>query len=185
MTERPIIFSSPMVRAILSGAKTQTRRVLKPQPPAEIAGLNVPAMLRDADFRCPYGDPGDRLYVKEQHEFVLSGPYNVLHVLYKADMTERDMFDAPYTPKINRGRPSIHMPRWVARLTLEVLKVRVERVQEISLYDVQQEGINVGPLSLTGARYQYSLLWDSINAKRGYGWETNPWVHVVTFKRVT
>ena len=92
-------------------------------------------------------------------------------------------------------KPSIHMPRWASRLTLEVKEVRVERLQEISQEDAQREGLR-GPLidpeldSIVNQigvapKESFSDLWDSINAKRGHGWETNPWVWVVEFERVT
>ncbi len=75
-------------------------------------------------------------------------------------------------------RPSIHMPRWASRITLEVIAVRVERVQDISAWDANQEGLEAG----TDIKHRFELLWNSINEKRGYGWDSNPWVWVVEFR---
>ena len=194
MKECPILFSGTMVKAILDGRKSQTRRVAKVLADSVEAYDGYPGEWspwkdgeRHHSIACPYGVPGDRLWVKEQHEFIISGPHDVLHVLYRADMTERDMFDAPYTPKINRGRPSIHMPRWASRLTLEITDVRVQRLQEISIEDATAEGIE--PRYEDGRKIVwpdriFPALWDSINAKRA-PWNSNPFVWAITFRRVT
>lgn len=158
MKERPILFSGPMVRAILAGTKTITRRVVKPQPerdPKWVGGYRwsrrpvtltrpVPEIfcLPDMPQANPYGQPGDRLYVKEQHEFLFR--HGDVWCLYKADMAERRVV-APYVPAINRGRPSIHMPRWASRITLEITEVRVERLQDISEADAIAEGCEAAP----------------------------------------
>jgi len=220
MRERPILFSGPMVRAILSGAKTQTRRVVKPQPPMgceyiingayshalcrsiENPDLWVPPTARSTDHRlpCPCGQPGDRLYVKERHEFVNTNEHGVLQCLYKADDALRDMFDAPYVPKMFRGRPPICMPRWASRITLEITEIRVERLNEIGEGDAKAEGIvphrkggwcwEQPPKGIEGtnhfgaktARDAYSDLWESINGPGS--WEQNPYVWVIAFRRV-
>ena len=177
MREHPIIFSGPMVRAILEGRKTQTRRVMRPKP-------TEPFLPFTAECPCPYGHPGDRLWVREtwrvngnKHDYAIASRDDVF---YRADES------------YNEGvgwKPSIHMPRMFSRLPLEVTGVRVERVQDISYADCVAEGIvdvaraekrtrRVGEAPIE----QFAALWDSINAKRGYSWESNPWVWVVEFK---
>jgi len=179
MTERPILFNGEMVRSILDGSKTQTRRVMKPQ-----ASTFAPSPIRcheldeggygffdeERDYKSPYGKPGDRLWVRETH-YVFSAGYKDgrdRHIVYRA--TEPD---APCG-----WTPSIHMPRWASRITLEVVSVRVERVQDISEADAASEGT---PILQGGNRTEFRMLWDSINAKRGYGWDANPWVWVIEF----
>jgi hypothetical protein len=146
----------------------------------------------DHGFLCPHGEPGDLLWVRETFAFdnYLGGP-----VAYKA---------TDELPPFIKWKPSIHMPRWASRLTLRVTNVRVERVQEISEYDAIYEGVDVPTCPGCGYTYwdclllgDHSLcpkpspekavpyfrsLWDSINAKRGYGWEANPWVWVISFE---
>ncbi|HEX2655591.1 MAG TPA: hypothetical protein VHN11_18325 [Xanthobacteraceae bacterium] len=226
MKERPILFSSEMVRALLDGRKTQTRRVVKPQPPAvardvftfhhpdprtHFYGFDGEALM-DWAQPCPYGEVGDRLYVREtwqnsNHPF---GPYEQdCLVFYRADYLDDPLgADLERSPDgIRREwRPSIHMPRAASRITLEVTGVRVERLQDISEPDAIAEGIySIGqhdcpvfgshPLwwheptdqrscSMESARTAYATLWDSLNAPHGYGWDTNPWVWVVEFKRI-
>lgn len=216
MAERPILFSSPMVRAILDGRKSQTRRVVKPQPSDEFSpssrlvvgyyptkvdrhgeeypGNIVYGVADDSEgYVCPYGVPGDRLWVRERFMHYA----NVLH----ADDTRtphikfRDgsYFDGQRLPNARipsrddwtRWRPSIHMPRWASRLTLEVVSVRVERLNDISEADARAEGYCGDGVSRheSEARNWFAGLWDSINAKR-HPWASNPWVFVVEFKRV-
>jgi hypothetical protein len=213
MKERPILFSSEMVRAILSGSKTVTRRVIKPQPPHErdfpgsSFGLSravadsvefytqdqyerLPkhptdweligsvGVARDAGFprvyRCPYGAVGDRLWVRETWVPTFHGR----DCLYKADPGHDDPpfpFKGPWTP-------SIHMPRWASRITLEITEVRAERLQTITEGDVIREGCPMPILYGTG---WFRELWDAINGKRaGCTWADSPWVWVVAFKRV-
>lgn len=213
MRERPILFSGPEVRATLAGNMTQTRRVVKPQPPMgceyiingahshalcrsiENPDLLVPPTARSTDHRlpCPYGQPGDRLYVKERHEFVNTNEHGVLQCLYKADDALRDMFDAPYVPKMFRGRPSINMPRWASRITLEITEIRVERLNEISHIDAIAEGCDAGYWTArdgnrptdgkwSNAVNRFQRLWESINGPGS--WAENPWVWVIAFRRV-
>lgn len=192
-TERPILFSGPMVRAILEGRKTQTRRVIEPQPQKlNAAEFKWRDGLCDLDWmlnHCRYGQPGDRLWVREAFCNYGSGP------VFRADV--KDGSGGPW-------KPAIHMPRSVSRIELEVVGVRVERVQQISEEDAQAEGtvIHENPkcgIGLGRHMYAYSpgnhheweltatqaycRLWDSINADRGYSWEKNPWVWVIEFKR--
>lgn len=176
MKERPILFSGEMVRAILEGRKTMTRRVIKPFVPI-------------IDF-CPYGKTSDRLWVRETFAHVSSwSHYNRLAPnskwLYRADK------EWP----VSRWKPSIFMPRLASRITLEITGVRVEQVRDISENDASAEGLqdwypdpqkpnpypNGGPYTNI---QRFAALWDSINKKRGYGWDSNPWVWVIEFKRI-
>lgn len=206
MRERPILFSAPMVRAILAGRKTQTRRIVKPQPIfADVGGMFAcwqfahkkpdgywlwPNAKEHVLAMCPHGKPGDRLWVRETHEF--TGGVGEVRVLYKADgaelpaSKERDLM-----PVLYKGRPSIFMPRWASRINLEITGLRVERLQDISEEDVAAEGVESCPdcdaMILThrdGGEHwnvrDYAHLWNSINSKDA--WDANPWVWVVEFK---
>jgi len=173
--EKPIIFSGEMIRAILGRKKTQTRRVIKPQPDRiwedghpywNIGGLRIP--------KCPYGQPEDRLWVRETYGKSLCGSN-----IYKADFNP----DHPFMPK---WKPSIFMSRIASRITLEIISVRVERLQEISQMDIQAEG-TPGLHPLGGAypnqwRERFQSLWNSINKK--HPWASNPWVWSIEFKRL-
>lgn len=175
-TERPILFSGLMVRAILRGRKTQTRRVVKRQPDRHLFHLECLASgeWRDEEIslgKCPYGQPGDRLWVRET--FANLGDYGIS---YRADS---DAFGDTWTP-------SIFMPRSLSRITLEISAVRVERIDSITDSDAVAEGIALrGTTRFCGeARIEFKNLWDLINAKRGFGWNANPWVWVIEFRRV-
>ena len=176
MSERPILFNDEMVRAILEGRKTQTRRVVKPQT-TEVDRFGNP-LWGEEGFReyrkhkCPYGRESDRLWVREAHQ--IDNPHTTGKVCYRATEASRKVL-------AHKWRPSIHMPRWAARILLEVTDVRVNRVQDIGEEDCLKEGIPSGN-TLLGKRYHFGLLWNSINEKRGFGWDTNPWVWVVEFK---
>ena len=214
MKERPIIFSGEMVRAILVGNKTQTRRVIKPQPPAIWDSVKQAAgggwcfyKEEDPDFHgyrdCPYGQIGDRLWAKEKHCLPKQGGSAIgqdgydNNVLYAADEgLQRFPLSGNWTQH-NRDfkwRPSIHMPRWASRIDLEIVGVRVEMVQDITEADAKDEGIHgdvfgeeicIAPAEgLHSTRIYFSELWDSINEKRGFGWNVNPWVWVIGFKIV-
>ncbi|WP_341929711.1 hypothetical protein [Methyloversatilis discipulorum] len=218
MKETPILFSAPMVRAILAGTKTQTRRVVKPQPLGDkprsawfepgVMGWAPPEIPSQAwhRVRCPYGQPGDRLWVRE----AFSGPHCMdatdecvavqpskwgegSRIWYWADGN-------PTHGDWTRPRPSIHMPRWASRILLEVTAVRVERLQDISEADAMAEGAECLfsptcsaadrelldiPLMEDASPFRngYALLWESINGAGS--WKANPWVWVVEFKRVT
>ena len=208
MRERPILFSAPMVRAILDGSKTMTRRVVKPQPKRTGDGV----LMWDASHRgmrfgsvgmdvppnlvahCPYGAPGDRLWVRET--FGIDDEDG--SVLYFADPgTAQDAEHArACEDRYPRRRPSIHMPRWASRILLEIVSVRVERLQDISHEDALAEGIPPGGLTqrrfgvpgmslahyFDSARDAFSVLWESINGPGS--WAANPWVWVVEFRRV-
>ena len=213
MKEHPIIFSGPMVRAILDGRKTQTRRVVKPQPPnktrhmqltegewcafgegTQVAGGAWCGETGDPPFnrwKCPYGQRGDMLWVREIWKPTCSGLTVDTYVRYCADDSRREIVHNLECRghDTERWRPSIHMPRWASRLTLEVTGVRVERVQDITPDDALAEGVWEHPPDAHGFRSElrpaFHELWDSINAKRGYPWESNPWVWVVEFAMVT
>jgi hypothetical protein len=210
MTERPIIFSGPMVRAILDGRKTQTRRVVKPQPedfggfgpprwwnPAYLGGASRPEneeeYRRVAIERCPYGVPGDWLFVRESGwerpertpQMVREGADTWARYYYDADgLSEQDAADLKAWGF--KRRPSIHMPRWASRLTLDVVSVRVERLQEIGEGDAIAEGVDDEKAQYYSLARGYSAayrdLWDSINAKRA-PWESSPWVWRIEFRR--
>ena len=214
MTERPILFSAPMVRALLSGVKTQTRRVVK------LVGADVieervvgsgeatseepwpfSATWSHGDagspwYACPYGAPGDRLRVRETWGVgTRPDPSEGWRdgIEYRADdfgLGEHD--DLPlHTVEVPEGidldtyrgkwRPSIHMPRWVSRITLEVTGVRVERLFDCSTADAIAEGIDIQ--DGIDPRLTFVDLWESINGAGS--WKRNPWVWVVEFKRVT
>lgn len=183
MKERPILFNDDMVRAILAGQKTQTRRPVDPQR------------------QCPFGQPGDRLWVREtlfyewhMHDVTygepdLPGGMYSHRCIYRADNPDYPVNVGVYA----RGwTPSIHMPRILSRITLEITDVRVERVRDISEEDAQVEGVRPafshpgfdGVTSQPSYRWGFWRIWDELYAARGLGWSVNPWVWVVTFKRV-
>lgn len=228
MKERPILFSSAMVRAILSGAKTQTRRAVKPQPvmrgtddcvieygkqrhsgpPAYLLGDILPR------FGCPYGQTGERLWVREKWRI---GAWDEIDGKFAIDycdgprkewlspnnyVDEGEQFNRLWEQSTDdaikvyghqehykwepgnspcRWRPSIHMPRWACRLVLEIVSVRVERLQDISEADAKAEGAE--PAECCMAHYHgFSKLWQSINGEES--WNANPWVWVIEFRRV-
>lgn len=194
MKERPILFSGEMVRAILEGRKTQTRRVLKSQPrgnykPTGFIDKGCDYEFHDAEheakyWHCPYGKPGDRLWIRESWANIPETYPGNLHL--KADATKDDLLW--FTEMGWKWKPSIHMPRWASRITLEIVNIRVERLQDISEEDAKAEGaIPVGWIKheehLPHYVKSFIKLWNSINAKRGYGWDTNPWVWVIEFKK--
>ena len=199
MTERPILFSAPMVRAILEGRKTQTRRVVKlPHnnplgrwEPTTVGGPNggkthkgetVPECAaiwhtRTGDCVCARYEVGDRLWVRET--FYLIGETGEC---FYAATGDSNMPPATFGGWRGPWKPSIFMPRRHSRITLEVTGVRVERLQEISEADAAAEGVYTDPAC--PAYDAYRVLWDQINAKRA-PWASNPWVWVIEFKRVT
>ena len=212
MKERPILFNGEMVQAILDGRKGNTRRVIKPQPPRAwkyAGGILKPdgnvwgSTTSTYTAKCPYGQIGDRLWVRETCQFMKGADCRESYI--GTDM-EHMLGSPPHyayratEPEWGRGffkwRPSIHMPRWASRILLEITDIRVERVQEISKANVFSEGICFGlaetteaylegALSEQEAKHEFAHLWDSINAKRGYGWDVNPWVWVVEFKVIS
>ncbi|WP_296230477.1 hypothetical protein [Pseudomonas sp. UBA4617] len=194
--ERPILFSGPMVRAILEGRKTVTRREVKKRNALDcLAAGFEPSFLTlsgNADM-CPYGKPGDRLWVREawlaDSQLDSISPRDLSQgepIMYPADGSVRQTGCAMVSQ--GRGRPSIHMPRWASRILLEITAVRVERLQDISEDQAEAEGVGFlrqipdADETLTAAQL-FECLWSSINGDES--WSGNPWVWVVEFKRVT
>lgn len=199
MNERPILFSAPMVREILSGTKTQTRRAVKDR---HIDAAPPACFFQWLRERCPYGQPGDRLWVRETWQ-VVDGSERARRIVTDPSPSRGWIEYAatvhPGHEPPPRWRPSIHMPRWASRILLEITAARVERLQDISEADAIAEGVHpagvclpdddtsafsrIGPVcnaSFPVARY--AALWESIN---GVGaWEKNPLVWVIEFRRV-
>ena len=181
MTEKPILFSAPMVRAILEGRKTQTRRVIKPQPEKDLDPMTVIAAW-DAGFidvKCPYGRIGDRLWVREN--FWKDRDTGSL-IGYVAD-DERKYSHNKTVKKI----PSIHMLRICSRITLEITDIRVERLQDITQADACAEGVLLQSLEdcdsfNTTPERQFCKLWKDINGPES--WDKNPFVWVIEFKKI-
>lgn len=205
MKERPILFSGPMIRAILESRKTQTRRVVKrPWRFGCLTGDCPHETKKECDAAlksyftpraCPYGQPGDRLWVRET--FCHKYDDNEMPV-YNADGNldpsccyySADAVDVLF-PDGGGWTPSIHMPRWASRITLEVIAVRIEQLQDISEADAFAEGAgyDYGPQSSGELMALFRHLWDSINGhprKDGIdiSWSANPWVWVVEFRRI-
>ncbi len=234
--EHPILFSGDMVRAILEGRKTQTRRVVKPQPcemnvwhgaiyDGEIDLKKTPCM---EPKKCPYGVPGDRLWVRETwadtngesgpmisyraggDRFLIEESYPVEYSKYPGCTFSMWCGDLRRGAPYHAWRPSIFMPRWASRITLEITGVRVERVQDISEEDAKAEGIewtDEGPLhahitflekgvmtpvgsrdcnisrNFVTSKEAFSCLWDFLS-NPGEKWEDNPWVWVIEFRMV-
>lgn len=202
---RPIILSAESVRAILSGTKTQARMVIKPQPILRTGGDGHGTWIKDDKgwrwwgrnwngvhtpkcdgFYCPYGSPGERLWVREKWRAVGSAqvlrkgrlvdrPVMRDNIIYAAD----DELDGPW-------QSPLHLPRWASRITLEITGVRVERVGDISTEDCIAEGFKSGLREYDAEvdlRQQFSAAWDALDAKRGFPWASNPWVWVIEFKK--
>lgn len=212
--ERPILFSGEMVLAILDGRKTQTRRVIKPQPESldhDVWKLGEKILtgdeMREHLFHNVYGTKGtpygalwahggDRLWVRETWAAYTKPSYeypddcDLINDCAPRDMQElygTTRHDCVYRadgPNYSKWRPSILMPRWASRLTLEITDVRVERLNEISDEDAIAEGVQCAgvPASLTN-RGAFAKLWESINGPGS--WAANPWVWAITFKRVS
>lgn len=207
MLEKPILFSGPMVQAILDGRKTMTRRVLKPQP-ISITG-NGKRVYRDEDWKKSWGSPwdsskdhiselahekGDVLWVREawrtgiEVEHVKPSEIGCTRpVLYEADKTEQgpvDGLEKLATGRFGKLRPGIFMPRWACRIRLRVTDVKVERVRDISRSDAMEEGCpfpNMAPGP--DPRDWFGDLWLSINGRGS--WADNPWVAAYRFERIT
>lgn len=206
MTSRPILFSAPMVRALLNGSKTQTRRMIKPQPePIGGEARHAHWSWRGGMFalrmypsqstlinRCPYGQPGDELWVREtlDHD-AARGHFYKATGMYVGPLLDYEREPPPAIGLPARAIPSIHMPRWASRITLRITDVRVERLQDISEADALAEGSRewaaeqdtpVRDIPAGETRLIYRQLWESINGKGA--WDANPWVWALTFERV-
>ena len=200
MKERGMIFNAEMVRAILDGRKTQTRRIVKSDC-MDIGEKDDGTLWpwREHDnggdywYPCPFGEVGDRIWVRETFAAGLSTKSTLA---YRATHKREDLEDGFYDTI--KWTPSIHMPRWASRITLEITGVRVERLQNISETDAEAEGIDMEALfdaqdcydciadhnmtgrpTVTGA---FKYLWESIYGEES--WKANPWVWVISFKRV-
>lgn len=230
MKERPIIFSGPMVRAILEGRKTMTRRVLKRAhdtigkdtawavcPASDsgwiawfgLLGRNIEEFTKKSyahGFPCPYGAVGDLLWVREKWQAIHvdsdEGDYHASYDIPPAATEYWKIIYAASDPqadyhKDDRGfswRPSIHMPRWASRLTLEITGVKVERLQDIGEQDAISEGTREPSIrSMSNAlaqaawseRQVFQRLWNHININReSFSWSDNPWVWVVEFRSI-
>lgn len=212
-TDYPLLLNAEMVNAVLDKRKTQTRRPVKPSPGQdwllrEVEGgtalFQRPGSAIAKMRTCPYGKPGDILYVREnfwiEHDWDADdewgGPFDCgadlknshwLTVWYCAtdDEPKPGTEDAPL---FYSKRPSIHMPKWASRLWLNVLNVQVQKIQDISETDAQWEGWDMSNLP-KGHAYDathhaidwFRGVWDSVYGKRGLGWDINPWVWVITY----
>lgn len=198
---RPILFKGEMVKAILDGTKTQTRRIVKPQPVVDSFWPNSNSCIEWDDIvnstiyyvqcgHCPYGKMGDHLYVKEtwledRIPELAPDEHGTLHYRATGDAT----INARWT-ECKKWKSAMFMPKWASRITLEITDIRVQRVQEISKEDAKAEGVTCTldeylelPRTVVEA---YAELWDSINGKKkGCGWADNPWVWVLEFRRLT
>jgi hypothetical protein len=200
--ERPILFTGPMVHAILEGRKTQTRRAMKPQP-ERIPGMQgrmrwekggrfvawTPGIHDGPVSYSPYGEPGDKLWVRE----AWCRAEQDWEAVYRADMADHEIQEEAKVrrqcPQLcrdyqNGWRASIFMPRWASRITLEVTGVRVQPLNDICRADIIEEGApNPGGPQREGAYHRwYRDLWESINGAGS--WALNPWVWVIEFRRV-
>ncbi len=201
MKEHGIIFSDDSVRAILEGRKTQTRRIIKPQPVVKKEwdgphlnelGVHfwlaypelpdyryatqdrVPSLMGRDDSAKSYLRPGDRLWVREAWACDLqnlSDPFNP--VFYRADGFSGE----------HRWKSSIFMPRRLSRLTLDIISIRCEQLQDITIEDCKAEGFR--GLTDIGWRYVFGSVWNQFHEKRGYGWNVNPWIWVISFRRMS
>ena len=209
MKEHPIIFSGPMVRAILDARKTQTRRLMKSQPPAKPSGcrpLKIATATDDEgaelfayaigagnggwNVRCPYGVPGDRLWVRETSRERMPADKTLADTDGGIEIYEFLTTAARSAWTCERWTPAIYMPRWASRITLEIVDVRAQRLQDISEADAKAEGVlgvDWGHGQDYGGkacyRKSFAALWDLIHAQRA-PWSSNPWIWALTFRRI-
>lgn len=184
MKEKPILFSAPMIQAILESRKNQTRRVIVPQPRRDlIAPAPDELIWRDGMghiWKCPYGKAGDFLWVRE----TWCGGEMGMGYQYRADWPQHEFGPV--------WKPSIFMPRNASRIFLKILDIGVERVSDISEKDARDEGVERKvshnrewtPIPEGTYRLGFANIWDSINEKSGSGWDVNPFVWVIKFKRI-
>ena len=187
MKSRPILFSAPMVRALLAGTKKQTRRTFKGFTPPEDWLLDGARASTDMEStRCPFGVIGDQLWVKEAltQSVRLLGLPRFSHADFAADGVPTLADAWPWKRSV---LPGMFMPRGLSRITLEITDVRVQRLQDISEEDALAEGVEpatwgADAMAGLGAVLAYSKLWDDINGEGA--WTKNPWVWALSFKRV-
>ena len=186
MKERGMIFNDEMVRAILGGNKTQTRRIVE----EKFYGRAVAAELLAK--HCPYGQPGDRIWVRETYR-VHGKATDVATLVYRAsvrnswtEQTHRVPVEVCNKPVSEKWTPSIHMPRWASRILLEITDVRVERLHDMSEADAKAEGATPATYKITPSEAVYRVgfgdIWRSIYGQDN--WLSNPWVWVIEFKRI-
>jgi hypothetical protein len=215
MKERGIRFNGPMVRAILEGRKTQTPRLINwdrqkidgvrasigPEGFKTITKNTIETVPWSSEnlkrLDCPYGVPGDRLWVRESWTAYgdSKGTMVPKSMLPSRNCDGGIVYRADYPEAEGPWRPSIHLPRWASRITLEITDIRVQRVQEISEEDAKAEGAEAFPFGnqrlTTGEvgadmpfRSGFAVLWDEIYTDRGFPWKSNPWVWAISFKRI-
>lgn len=223
MKERPIIMSAESILALLDKRKSQTRRVINPQPPEDNFGVGTSFFSPDPDeweyrfrteqgpamkmFKCPYGAPGDRLWVKETWKFLSVGPRHFygdpFSCLWQYKADDRTCHGPVLKDKLpkqfsgNKWRSPLFMFRWASRITLEILNVRVERLGDIDNEGALAEGVDFagyvetvlllgehGQPAMSKVIFDFAKVWNSINEKRGYPWSSNPWVWVLEFRTV-
>ena len=211
MKERPILFSGEMVRAILDGRKTQTRRVVKEPICIDKDTYADAGLTWYGNFGlrkpCKFGSVGDRLWVKETHRWDGVDPKIAIREKMTDALTFRADFDGDVSIDDCKWKPSIFMPRWASRITLEIVSVRVDRLQDISEEDAKAEGVRMARwfvpegkpegqsrnLAANGMlwnqtwealcyRNAYATLWEKINGAGS--WDKNPWVWVIEFKKI-
>ena len=206
MKERPIIMSGNHPKLILDGIKTQTRRVIKPQPKEDIAQWttgdpffhffyrSANAGYSTTRIKCPYGQVGSGLWVREtwaadkRYDHLKPSEIPDTAKIYYLDRSIHSVGGYSLFTEIGKVRPSMFMCEWMSRITLEITEVRVERVQEISQRDIIAEACNadikwqIGGEEYAPLKTNFASVWDSLNAKRGYSWSSNPFVWVINFK---
>lgn len=190
--ERPILFSTAMVRALLDGRKGMTRRLVKDKHVLYQLDVNnhVPSFYNNSDF-CPYGQVGDILWVRETFSWDWKdySERTEKYYYYKASTSDE------YLASGEKWQPSIFMPKEACRIRLEITNVRVERLQDISQEDAKAEGLYPAPhrcpgwknelLSFTDCyKCAFKILWNSINGKKGHQWNKNEWVWVIEFRKI-
>ena len=219
MKERPLLYTAPMVRATLNNTKTQTRRLrgldrINASPndwshPGSIGddhNLYARFINKDGDVvdvKCPYGKPGDQLWVRETWQYADWTEDGYPFIKYEADgslvlheripedwddrleriwvkLSEEENYNIDKRAADRKWRPSIHHPRWASRIQLEITNIRVERLQECSVSDALAEGIKHNSMNYPPVEYRW--LWESINGPGS--WDANPWVWVVEFRRI-
>jgi len=187
---KSIIFTGDSIRAIMDGRKTMTRRPIKPQPKIVTAiypdaSIETELLFRNGDQRihCPYGQPGDLLWVRETFAYCPTDFKDTKGIIYKADAKYNDYVGGHewLSPRF--------MPRWASRITLKITGVWVQRIQDIPNEDLISEGyytqdeLYVEYGKYAHAKEWFIKLWDSINRKRGFGWDTNLWVWAIAFEK--
>lgn len=208
MKERGMIFNGEMVRALLNGNKTQTRRPIKPRP-LWVYGGKVPVRTEDADpkgeIRCPFGQVGDQIWVRETFRLFDHSDECGASAHCSCPPSGTPIYRADFDDAESKWTPSIHMPRWASRILLEITNIRVQQLQDISEQDAISEGVNSdtaieqddfgqwcggvawrnyleseADYDCVSARDSFTTLWESL-----YGnWDENPWVWVIEFKRI-